>query len=69
MLDKIIACSNWAVDNQEQNGAWNTFSYDNKEHPYSSMAQGEEFLFFCVHIKQPEMNGISKVQRKQWISC
>ena len=40
-LDKLIACADWAVANQEPNGAWDTFSYQNPEHPYSSMAQGE----------------------------
>lgn len=39
--NKVIACADWAVDNQQENGAWETFSYKNPEAPYSSMAQGE----------------------------
>ena len=38
---KVLACADWAVNNQEVNGGWETFSYENSEHPYSSMAQGE----------------------------
>lgn len=39
--DKLIACANWAVENQQDDGGWVTFAYENPEHPYSSMAQGE----------------------------
>lgn len=31
----------WAIDNQEENGAWDTFSIVGTTNPYSSMAQGE----------------------------
>lgn len=41
MLGKTIACADWAVKNQQEDGSWVTFLYENKEHPYSSMAQGE----------------------------
>lgn len=34
-------CANWIIDNMEENGALNTFSYEFPSHPYSSMAQGE----------------------------
>lgn len=37
----MIACANWAVENQQENGGWITFAYEKKEAPYSSMAQGE----------------------------
>ena len=40
-LKKTIACADWAVDHQEPTGAWDTFSYQNQQAPYSSMAQGE----------------------------
>ena len=39
--DKVIACANWAVENQQDDGSWITFAYENPDHPYSSMAQGE----------------------------
>lgn len=41
MIEKTIACADWAVENQQVDGSWVTFLYENKEHPYSSMAQGE----------------------------
>ena len=41
MLNKAIACANWTIKNQEENGGWKTFEYKNKEQPYSAMAQGE----------------------------
>lgn len=39
--DKLLSCSEWAVDNQQKDGSWVTFAFENPEHPYSSMAQGE----------------------------
>lgn len=39
--NKLIACANWAVDNQQEDGSWVTFSCEKPNHPYSSMAQGE----------------------------
>lgn len=41
MRERMIVCSNWALDNQESNGGWRVFEYENKEQPYSSMTQGE----------------------------
>lgn len=41
MLEKVIACANWGVDNQQKDGAWVTFAYENPDYPYSAMAQGE----------------------------
>lgn len=37
----VIACADWAVDNQDEKGRWVTFAYENAEMPYSAMAQGE----------------------------
>ena len=39
--NKLIACANWAVENQQEDGGWVTFAYNHPEAPYSSMAQGE----------------------------
>ena len=39
--EKLLACSDWAVENQQNDGSWVTFAYENPEHPYSAMAQGE----------------------------
>lgn len=41
MLKKVKAAADWAVSNQEDDGSWVTFTYENPEHPFSSMAQGE----------------------------
>ncbi len=41
MLKKVKACANWAVDTQQEDGAWVTFAYETPEYPYSAMAQGE----------------------------
>lgn len=38
---KVVSCAEWAVNNQQDDGAWVTFEYENPEYPYSSMAQGE----------------------------
>lgn len=38
---KVLACADWAVEHQQEDGAWVTFAFENPEHPYSSMAQGE----------------------------
>ena len=39
--NKLIACADWAVANQQADGGWVTFAYNKPEAPYSSMAQGE----------------------------
>ncbi len=38
---KFINCANWAIENQNDNGSWETFAPQNPREPYSSMAQGE----------------------------
>lgn len=38
---KLLACAQWAIKNQQEDGSWITFMYENPTHPYSSMAQGE----------------------------
>lgn len=39
--EKLIACAEWAVENQQEDGGWKTFTHVRPEHPYSAMAQGE----------------------------
>ena len=52
MLEKTIACADWAVENQEKNGGWITFAFENADAPYSSMAQGEAIsLLIRAHIE------------------
>ena len=38
---KLLACADWAVENQQEDGGWQTFAHECPEQPYSSMAQGE----------------------------
>lgn len=54
--DKLIACANWAVENQQDDGGWVTFAYENPEHPYSSMAQGEgiSMLIRAIFVTKDE---------------
>jgi len=39
--NKFVLTAEWALANQEENGAWNNFFYIYHESPYSAMAQGE----------------------------
>lgn len=41
LKSKVIACANWAINNQQSDGSWITFAYESPDYPYSSMAQGE----------------------------
>lgn len=48
---KVMACAEWAVDNQQEDGGWITFAYKKQNAPYSSMAQGEGIsLLIRAHI-------------------
>lgn len=52
MLKKTLACADWAVDNQNENGSFTTFEFKDKNHPYSSMAQGEAIsLLIRAHLE------------------
>lgn len=39
--NRMLNCADWAVENQQEDGSWITFPFENQEHPYSSMAQAE----------------------------
>ena len=64
MFEKATVCANWAVDNQNEDGSFVTFEYENKEHPFSSMAQGEAIsLLLRVYLQTKEekyLNGAKK---------
>ena len=61
---KFLACANWAVDNQQVDGAWETFYHENPEHPYSSMAQGEGIsLLIRAHIMTQDDKYLSAVHK------
>lgn len=57
LKSKVISCANWAVKNQQEDGSWITFAYENPEHPYSSMAQGEA-ISLLLRAYQIEKNEI-----------
>lgn len=38
---KFMKCVQWALEKQEENGAWNNFFFYYPEHPYGAMCQGE----------------------------
>lgn len=38
---KFIQCVEWAMQHQEDSGAWNNFSFYYPDHPYGAMCQGE----------------------------
>lgn len=40
-LKKFEQCCKWALENQQEDGAWNNFFYIYPSSPYGSMAQGE----------------------------
>ncbi len=38
---KLLACADWAIENQQDDGGYVTFAHTTPDAPYSSMAQGE----------------------------
>lgn len=54
-LDKLLACADWTVENQPEDGGWVTFAHECPEQPYSSMAQGEGIsMLIRAHIVTKE---------------
>lgn len=51
-LHKFMLCAEWALDKQEDNGAWNNFFFMYPEHPYGAMAQGEGASLLLRAYKQ-----------------
>lgn len=57
-------CVEWAMKNQLDNGAWNTFSHFTPKYPYSSMAQGEGIsLLVRAYIEFKDNLILSKIQK------
>lgn len=51
-LEKMKNCADWAVNNQNEDGSWTTFLFEDESNPYSSMAQGEGIsLLIRAHIE------------------
>ena len=38
---KFMQCADWALEKQENSGAWNNFFFHYPDHPYGAMCQGE----------------------------
>lgn len=63
-LQKVYACADWAVSNQEDNGGWVTFAHENKEFPYSAMAQGEGISFLLRVYKESKNESYLSAAKK-----
>ncbi len=61
---KVLACSEWALENQQEDGGWITFAYKDKNHPYSCMAQGEAIsLLIRAHILTGNSSFVQAAQK------
>ena len=70
MLEKVISCADWAVENQKENGAWVTFAYQNEDEPYSSMAQGEAISLLIRAYKETSKNSyLSTIENAMSFLC
>ena len=64
MLTKVKATADWAVNNQQEDGSWRTFAYENPSHPYSSMAQGEGIsLLLRAYLELEERKYLDTVKK------
>lgn len=53
--DIFMKMANWAVNNQDDAGAWNTFGVLDYSNPYSSMAQGEGASLLARAFKETKV--------------
>ncbi len=53
--DIFMKMANWAVNNQDDSGAWNTFGVLHYNNPYSSMAQGEGASLLARAFKETKV--------------
>lgn len=61
---KLLACADWALENQQDDGSWVTFAYENPEHPYSAMAQGEGIsMLLRAHIVTGDARYLTATQK------
>lgn len=64
MLEKALSCARWAIDNQQDNGAWITFAYETPDYPYSAMAQGEAIsLLLRLYLETSEVKYLDVAKR------
>ena len=63
-LDIVIRIADWAVENQEDNGAWNAFGVLGYANQYSAMAQGEAAsLLARAYVKTNNIEYIDRGRR------
>lgn len=62
--DIFMKMANWAVNNQEGVGAWNTFGVLHYSNPYSSMAQGEGASLLARAFKETKVELYRKCCKK-----
>ena len=61
---KLLACADWAVENQQEDGGWVTFTYNRPNAPYSSMAQGEGIsMLIRAHVVTSDERYISAAKK------
>ena len=60
--NSFLKMADWAVENQEHGGAWNTFDVLHYSSPYSSMAQGEGASLLARAYKET-------LEQKYYIAC
>ena len=61
---KFLQCVEWAVRKQEQNGAWDNFSYFYPAHPYGAMAQGEgASLLIRAYVDTGNIEYLNRAQK------
>ena len=64
MLRKAVACAEWAIKNQQKDGAWVTFAYETPDYPYSAMAQGEAVsLLLRVYQETKDEKNLDAVKK------
>ena len=63
-LRKFMECAGWAVDNQEQQGAWNNFFFLHPQDPYGAMAQGEgASLLLRAYVETKEQHFLASARQ------
>ena len=63
-LKKVMACADWAISNQNDDGSWVTFAYKKDNHPFSSMAQAEG-ISLLVRVAQLTHDEKYEISAKQ----
>ena len=64
MKARMLLCASWALENQRENGAWDTFANLYPERPYSAMAQGEGVsLLVRAYLESGEQKYLESARR------